>query len=1311
MRHPQRLGWFRWATCRGDHDVIPRRWSKRRLVIDRLEARTLLAAFLDTSFGVGGKATVPFDLAEAGGYDTAIQADGKIVVVGEFGGFPGPGNADFLIARYTASGHLDPTFSGDGIASVSFFPGGTSREVAQGVTLQSDGKIVVVGSVQQAAGDYDFGIVRLNANGTLDTSFSGDGRQLVSFNLGGSDSDLANDVLIDGSGRIVVAGTVDRAAGGDTDVGVARLRSNGDLDPDFNPRGLVGRTWYSFNRGPVGNRLDTGEAIAIQADQKLVVGATVQMSDTDYDFGVVRLNTNGTVDTATFQASGPYPGTQTVAFNLLGGPLTDKLSDLAVHGSTIVLGGTAARAGGNRDFAAARLLSNGTLDPGFSGDGKAMVAFDQVAGGADVCNALAVQSDGAILLVGQVATPSDGFDFGVARLTAAGAIDSTFNPIGATFGRQTVGFNLGGSNLDTANAVAIQPDGRIVVVGQAFKIFVAMMFDPVALTRLNANGTIDTTFGTTGRMAESYGFSNGVASSMVMQPDGKAILAGSVIHDGNMDFAVARVWANGTLDTSFGGTGVVTIPFDRGGTNADRANGVAIQSDGKIVVVGSADTGVATATDMAIARLLPNGDLDPDFGFVGAGRRIIPFDDMASPSRDEAFAVAIQSSGHILVGGTVDNAVRVDFTVLRLNPNGQLLDTTFNSTGTVRGVQFVDFAGGGTNADRCRALALQPDGKILLAGSVDRGGGNYDFGVARVLTDGRLDTTFDGDGKRTISFNLGGPNADHARALALQPDGKILVVGDASMNATGDIDFAIARLNLSNGSLDPTFSGDGKQTVRFNLGGSNADRPSSVIVRDNRIVMAGVAEVASPGGPDIAIARLRLDGSLDGSFAPNGRYTVPMNLGGNNTDAAVAVAALSSNRLLVAGTSATDSPVGGTIPTMVRLLTPAGQVEGDYDGDGRTDLALYHHDAATNRGLFEIRRSSSAAIMIPIAGVGPRVIPVAGDFDGDGKTDVAVVDPLGSITPGASTWVILLSGSGGLRREVAFGATGTLDRPAPADFDGDGITDIATFRANSDLTPGAAEWFILPSIPNPGGYPTRNGAFRVAFGAPGGADLPAPADFDGDGKADIAAFRPIPTPQDVARGVREVAQWFVLPSGPNDATFSGRIGGFRVEFGAASNRDQPVPADFDGDRRADIAAFRSNSDLVPGSAQWFILPSIPNDATFSGRIGGYDVTFGVAGEIAAVGDVTRDGRPDLVLHNRTTGVWRLRSGTTGMLLPSITFGSTGPRVVPVLAPLFFRLLATSNIPLPVTAALQTSDGLASVVDRAIEEWVNPLVLG
>ncbi|WP_169974595.1 FG-GAP repeat domain-containing protein [Tautonia rosea] len=383
------------------------------------------------------------------------------------------------------------------------------------------------------------------------------------------------------------------------------------------------------------------------------------------------------------------------------------------------------------------------------------------------------------------------------------------------------------------------------------------------------------------------------------------------------------------------------------------------------------------------------------------------------------------------------------------------------------------------------------------------------------------------------------------------------------------------------------------------------------------------------------------------------------------------------------------------------------EVEGDYDGDGRADLALYHFDQNRGVGVFSILRSiDNQTQLIDLPDIGSNSVPVSGDFDGDGITDVAVSDPLAIIGTGsvanATVWTILLSGSNNERREVGFGGPETLDRPAPADYDGDGITDIATFRASSDLVPGAAQWFILPS--------NGSSAFDVVFGAPGGTDLPAPADLDGDGRADIVTFRPLRTDLDIANGVPEAAQWFVLPSSLNDMSFSGRDGAFRYQFGASGNTDQPSVADFNNDGRADIVAFRSVSDLAPGAAQWFILPSTGGPTTFAG---GFPLTFGTAGEIAAVADYDGYGRPSYTVFNRSTGEWTIDAArTNGQLFGNprtIRFDPTGGRGVPVLSPLFFRLEATQNEGGTVTTAASRRSNRSKLMPSVVDQLLPDLV--
>ena len=244
----------------------------------------------------------------------------------------------------------------------------------------------------------------------------------------------------------------------------------------------------------------------------------------------------------------------------------------------------------------------------------------------------------------------------------------------------------------------------------------------------------------------------------------------SVKYSGAPDFALARFNPNGSLDTSFSGDGKQTTDF---GSSGDRAHGVAIQADGKIVAAGDSLGG--SGFDFALARYNPNGSLDTSFS--GDGKQTTDFG-----GSEAASGVKLQSDGKIVAVGGDDS----DFALARYNPNGSL-DTTFSGDGK----QTTDFGG----SDGARAVALQADGKIVAVGIA--GGNGSSFAVARYNPNGTLDPTFSGDGKQTTSF---GGYLDGATAVALQGDGKIVAVGHAGA-ANGD--FALARYN-PNGSLDTT---------------------------------------------------------------------------------------------------------------------------------------------------------------------------------------------------------------------------------------------------------------------------------------------------------------------------------------------------------------------------------------------------------------------------------------------------------------------------------------------------------------------------
>jgi uncharacterized delta-60 repeat protein len=395
---------------------------------------------------------------------------------------------------------------------------------------------------------------------------------------------------------------------------------------------------------------------------------------------------------------------------------------------------------------------------------------------------------------------------------ASGSLDTSFG----INGEVTTG--IGGSD-DGASSAAIQSDGKIVAAGHVYN---GTNYD-FAVVRYNTDGSLDTSFGSGGKVTTAIGATDEAASAVAIQSDGKIVAAGYVYNGTDNDFAVVRYNTDGTLDLSFGTGGKVMTDF---GMGSDLASGVAIQSDGKIVAAGYASNGVNL--DFAVVRYDTGGNLDTNFDTDGMVTTAI------GGSDDGASAVVIQSDGKIVAAGYANNGTDDDFAVVRYDTNGNL-DTTFDTDGKVT----TDIGG----SDDAYQVAVQSDGKIVAAGSAFVTSRN-EFAVARYNSDGTIDTTFDSDGR--VTTLVGSSNA--AFGVAIQSDGKIVAAGSASNGL--DDDFAVVRYN-SDGGLDTGFGTGG--TVTTAIGGSDDGASSVVIQSDGKIVAAG----GSYNGTDIDFAVVR----------------------------------------------------------------------------------------------------------------------------------------------------------------------------------------------------------------------------------------------------------------------------------------------------------------------------------------------------------------------------------------------------------------------------------------------------------------------
>ena len=401
----------------------------------------------------------------------------------------------------------------------------------------------------------------------------------------------------------------------------------------------------------------------------------------------------------------------------------------------------------------------GDLDSRFGSGGVAMTDFAQTG---DYAYSLAIQSDGKIVLCGQSGIYPH-LHSALARYNRNGSLDSTFG----TSGKVVIPFN---SNGDYFFKVAVQSDGKIVAVGSANTT-------AFLVARFNSDGSLDPAFGNSGSVETTFGDLTAEARAIVVQADGKIIVvgvSGAGSYSELNDFALARYNSDGTLDQSFGSGGTVKTHFQGTGNTGSTATSAALQTDGKLVVGGYFKKNDRTPHQFAVARYNSNGTLDSAFGQAGKATTRMGLGDAFS------FGIAIQSSGRIVLTGYSTSTQDHDFSLIGYTTNGTV-DPTFGTGGFVT----TDFSG--ATDDIAYAMALQTDGKLVVAGRT----GEYpenDFAVARYSSDGQLDQTFGVAGKVVSDFS----SIDQAYGVALDSNGKIVVAGITFANGA-DFDFTVAR--------------------------------------------------------------------------------------------------------------------------------------------------------------------------------------------------------------------------------------------------------------------------------------------------------------------------------------------------------------------------------------------------------------------------------------------------------------------------------------------------------------------------------------
>jgi uncharacterized delta-60 repeat protein len=415
-------------------------------------------------------------------------------------------------------------------------------------------------------------------------------------------------------------------------------------------------------------------------------------------------------------------GGRVLAFDL-GGALTDRAAAVAVQADgRIVVAGTVATGGSSWAPALARFLPDGSLDASFGNGGKVVSPFGVIAFN-DSIAALHLLADGRILVAGTADWGAGDQDFWVGRLLPTGAPDTTFGQIAAV-GATLVLFDLGHDLTDTLGAMTVDRSGRILLAGT---VDVSSTNTDFGVARLSANGVLDTEFSADGKATVGF-VSGGIDLGLAVEVDtaGRAVVAGAAWANdsgGHFNVGVARLLADGTSDSGFGSAGTSEVGMAGGGTNNEFAWALGVWPDGEIVVAGDA----ASGADEWITQL---GRFSPSGAYLGGV--LGPFCSFGSPPcptqpQDSVRALRLQGDGKILLGGFARGlAANSDFGVGRFHRD-LAPDFAFGTAGRV----ILDFAQGGGDNDFGAGLALDHDGRIVVAGSAEKNGLDTSFAWAR----------------------------------------------------------------------------------------------------------------------------------------------------------------------------------------------------------------------------------------------------------------------------------------------------------------------------------------------------------------------------------------------------------------------------------------------------------------------------------------------------------------------------------------------------------------------------------------------------
>ncbi len=665
--------------------------------------------------------TIGYLVVKTGGNSSAnalrIGNDGNILVAGTT---LYNGKNSFFALKSNSNGLVDMSF---GLNGMAITPIGNGNSFCYALDLLPGGS-VILGGYSHNGSNNDFAVVKLDANGKPDSSFSQDGKLLIDFN---KSQDYGIAMAIQNDGKIVLGGQSYES--NQNHFAMIRITPFGEPDTSFS---LDGKLITHINSSASDIR-----AIALQTDGKIIAaggGSGKDAALTKSDFAAVRYLTDGSLD-LNFGSSGIFTQDFENAANV-------PLSLLTLANQSMLLGGYSL-INSNSDIMLLKLQPDGIQDSSFNKTGLIVQDLNLTH---SFANRIRVQQDGKIL-AGGYSNYYDSYEYTAARYDLYGKVDSSFSADG-------LAILFFSQDQDICNDLAIQDDGRIIQLGTSTN---SSGLSSIMLLRFLENGSADNSFDSDGKVISTLSSTGSEGTCLQLQKDQK-ILAGGMIYDGiNANFALVRYLPSGKPDSSFGLNGIVTTDF---GSNNDRANAISLQSDGKILLAGS--TTSTDQTSFAISRYQMDGH--PDLSFNQTGTLIL---NIADAEINIAKVIKLQNDGKILVGGFLkptkfNNSF---FALFRLNADGSL-DSGFSTDGKL----VLDL--NNESNDISDFIFLAND-QILLAGNSFDGVSNK-FTTILISGDGSLQKAYGINGFAT--FNAGSEQSE-LHSAAMQADGKILLCG------------------------------------------------------------------------------------------------------------------------------------------------------------------------------------------------------------------------------------------------------------------------------------------------------------------------------------------------------------------------------------------------------------------------------------------------------------------------------------------------------------------------------------------------------